>query len=148
MLRVQLICTGKLKEKFYAEACGEYDKRLQRYCSLEIIELPESGDIERDGAAMSAKIGTGAYVVALCIEGKGYSSEELASLLGDCALQGKSRVCFLIGGSDGLSESVKRRADVRLSMSRMTFPHHLARVMVLEQIYRAFNINDGGKYHK
>ena len=90
----------------------------------------------------------GAFVVAMCIEGKGCSSEELASLMAQCAVQGKSRVCFLIGGSDGLSDEVKRAADVRLSMSRMTFPHHLARVMVLEQIYRAFTINEGGKYHK
>lgn len=148
MLRVQLICTGKLKESFYTAACAEYDKRLQRYCSLEILELPESGSIVRDGAAMLSHIGSGALVVALCIEGKGYSSEELASLIGQCAVQGKSRICFLIGGSDGLSEEVKRRADIRLSMSRMTFPHHLARVMILEQIYRAFNINEGGKYHK
>ena len=148
MLRIQLICTGKLKESFYAAACEEYNKRLQRYCALDIIELPESGDIKRDGETMLARIGTGAFVVAMCIEGKGLSSEELAGLLGKCAVQGKSRVCFLIGGSDGLSDEVKRRADVRLSMSRMTFPHHLARVMVLEQIYRAFNINEGGKYHK
>ena len=100
------------------------------------------------GAAMLARIGSGAFIVAMCIEGKGCSSEELASLMAQCAVQGKSRVCFLIGGSDGLSDEVKRAADVRLSMSRMTFPHHLARVMVLEQIYRAFNINEGGKYHK
>ena len=148
MLRVQLICTGKLKESFYTAACEEYNKRLQRYCALEILELPESGDTKRDGAAMLSRIGAGAFVVALCIEGKSYSSEELAALLGQCAVQGKSRVCFLIGGSDGLSDEMKRAADVRLSMSRMTFPHHLARVMVLEQMYRAFNINEGGKYHK
>ena len=84
----------------------------------------------------------------MCVEGRAYSSEELSGLLQACAGAGKSRVCFLIGGSDGLSEAVKRRADVRMSMSRMTFPHHLARVMVLEQIYRAFNIAEGGKYHK
>ena len=86
--------------------------------------------------------------MAMCVEGKPYSSEELSELLRECANGGRSRVCFLIGGSDGLSEAVKRRADVRMSMSRMTFPHHLARVMVLEQIYRAFNILEGGKYHK
>ena len=148
MLRVQLICIGRLKESFYAAACEEYSKRLQRCCALDILELPETGDIKRDGAVMLARIGSGAFVVAMCIEGKGYSSEELASLVAQCAVQGKSRVCFLIGGSDGLSDEVTRAADVRLSMSRMTFPHHLARVMVLEQIYRAFNINEGGKYHK
>ena len=102
----------------------------------------------RPSAFLRRAFFTGAFIVAMCIEGKGCSSEELASLMAQCAVQGKSRVCFLIGGSDGLSDEVKRAADVRLSMSRMTFPHHLARVMVLEQIYRAFNINEGGKYHK
>ena len=148
MLRIQLICTGKLKESFYIEACEEYAKRLGRYCSLERIELPESGDVARDGDAVVKKLPPDAFVVALCVEGKGCSSEELAGLLHECANRGKSRVCFVIGGSDGLSPEVKNRADVRLSMSRMTFPHHLARVMVLEQIYRAFTILEGGKYHK
>ena len=148
MLRVQLICTGRLKESFYIEACDEYDKRLRRYCALERVELPETGDVTRDGEAMLKRIPQDAWVVAMCVEGRTYSSEELSGLLQECANAGKSRVCFLIGGSDGLSEAVKRRADVRMSMSRMTFPHHLARVMVLEQIYRAFNIAEGGKYHK
>ena len=84
----------------------------------------------------------------MCVEGRGVSSEELSELLADCANRGRSRICFVIGGSDGLSPEVKRRSDVRLSMSRMTFPHHLARVMVMEQIYRAFTISEGGKYHK
>ena len=148
MLRIQLICVGKLKESFYADACDEYDKRLRRYCALERVELPETGDLERDGAAVLAKIPAGAFVIALCVEGKLGSSEELAELLSEQALQGRSRVSFVIGGSDGLSDAVKKAADLRLSMSRMTFPHHLARVMVLEQIYRAFNILGGGKYHK
>lgn len=148
MLRVQLICTGRLKESFYAEACDEYDKRLRRYCALERVELPETGDVARDGEAMLKRIPQDAFVIAMCVEGRAYSSEELADLIRGCAGGGKSRVCFLIGGSDGLSEAVKRRADVRMSMSRMTFPHHLARVMVLEQIYRAFTILEGGKYHK
>ena len=148
MLRIQLICVGKLKERFYAAACDEYDKRLQRYCALERVELPETGDLERDAAAILGKIPAGSFVVALCVEGKLYSSEEMAALLSEQALQGRSRVSFVIGASDGLSDTVKRAADVRLSMSRMTFPHHLARVMVLEQIYRAFSILGGGKYHK
>ena len=148
MLRIQLICVGKLKESFYIDACDEYDKRLRRYCALERVELPETGDLERDGAAVLAKIPAGAFVIALCVEGKLGSSEELAELLSEQALQGRSRVSFVIGGSDGLSDAVKKAADLRLSMSRMTFPHHLARVMVLEQIYRAFNILRGGKYHK
>ena len=148
MLRVQLICTGRLKESFFIQACDEYDKRLRRYCSLERTELPETGDAVRDGETMLKRIPQDAWVIAMCVEGKSCSSEELAETLRECANSGKSRVCFLIGGSDGLSDEVKKRADVRMSMSRMTFPHHLARVMVLEQIYRAFNIMEGGKYHK
>ena len=148
MQRIQLICTGRLKEPFYIDACEEYAKRLGRYCSLERLELTETGDIERDGEAVLKKIGADAFVVALCVEGKAYSSEELAALLGESANRGRSRLAFVIGGSDGLSDAVKKRADVRLSMSRMTFPHHLARVMALEQIYRAFTILEGGKYHK
>jgi len=148
MQRIGLICTGKLKESFFVDACEEYAKRLGRYCALERVELPESGDVERDGEAVLKKLAPDAYVVALCVEGKPYSSQELAELLRACANRGKSRVCFVIGGSDGLSPAVKERANARVSMSRMTFPHHLARVMVLEQIYRAFTILEGGKYHK
>jgi 23S rRNA (pseudouridine1915-N3)-methyltransferase len=148
VLRVQLICTGRLKEPYFVQACDEYDKRLRRYCTLERLELAETGDVARDGEAMLKKIPEDAFVVALCIEGVLTSSEELSALLTDCANRGRSRVCFLIGGSDGLSDAVKKRADLRLSMSRMTFPHHLARVMLLEQLYRAFNISEGGKYHK
>ncbi len=148
MLCIQLICTGRLKEPFFIQACEEYEKRLRRYCSLECTELPETGDVEKDGEAMLRRIGSDAYVIALCVEGKARSSEELAWMLMDCANSGRSRICVLIGGSDGLSDRVKARADQRLSMSRMTFPHHLARVMALEQLYRAFNINEGGKYHK
>ena len=148
MQRIQLICVGKLKESYYIDACREYAKRLGRYCALERLELPETGDIECDGEAVLKKLTPDAYVVAMCVEGKSVSSEELAALLHDCANRGKSRVSFVIGGSDGLSDAVKERADARISMSRMTFPHHLARVMVLEQIYRAFTILGGGKYHK
>jgi len=148
MLRVRLICTGKLKESYYTEACEEYAKRLERYCTLERTELPETGDLARDGEAVLRKLTPDTFVAALCVEGKSFSSEELAALLSDCANRGRSRVAFVIGGSDGLAQEVKKRADVRISMSRMTFPHHLARVMVLEQIYRAFTILEGGKYHK
>ena len=141
MMKVQVICQGKLKERFYTDACAEYSKRLSAFCNLGVTELSEGQDIR-------PAIPTGAYVVAMAVEGDKLSSEGLAKLLRDCALQGKSRLCFLIGGSDGLDETVKREADYRLSMSDMTFPHHLARVMVLEQIYRAFSINAGTKYHK
>lgn len=148
MLGVRVICVGRLKEKFYIDACAEYEKRLSRYCSFELVEVPETGDLAKDGAAVLAKIPAGACVVAMCIEGKLHSSEDMAELVQQCAVGGKSKICFLIGGSDGLAETVKSRAERRLSMSRMTFPHHLARVMVLEQIYRAFTIIEGGKYHK
>ena len=148
MQRVQLICVGRLKESFFADACAEYEKRLRRYCAFECLELPETGDLEKDGAAILKKIPADAFTAAMCVEGRGVSSEELSELLADCANRGRSRICFVIGGSDGLSPEVKRRSDVRLSMSRMTFPHHLARVMVLEQIFRAFQILGGGKYHK
>ena len=141
MMKVQVICQGKLKERFYTDACAEYSKRLSAFCNLGITELSEGQDVR-------PAIPAGAYVVAMAVEGDKLSSEGLAKLLRDCALQGKSRLCFLIGGSDGLDETVKREADYRLSMSDMTFPHHLARVMVLEQIYRAFSINAGTKYHK
>jgi len=158
MLRVTVICVGKLKEKFYAQAAAEYVKRLGRYCKLELIELPEQrlpdgpapAEIERalsrEAEAIRGKIPPSAGVVALCIEGRLHSSQELARLLGD--QRGEKCLVFVIGGSYGLHPSVKDGARVRLSMSPMTFPHHLARVMLLEQIYRGFQILEGGKYHK
>ena len=160
MLSVRLICVGKLGEKFWADAVKEYAKRLGAYCKLEIIELPEqrlpqepsAGEIaqalDREAALIEAKIPQGAAVVALCVEGKPVSSEQFADYLGKLNVSGTSRVCLLIGGSCGMAERIKQRAALRLSMSPMTFPHHLARVMVLEQLYRALNIAAGGKYHK
>ena len=160
MLAVRLICVGKLGEKFWADAVQEYAKRLGAYCKLEIIELPEQrlpqspsqGEIEqaldKEAALIEAKLPQGAAVVALCVEGRQMSSEQLADYLGKLTVSGTSRLCLLIGGSCGLSERIKQRAALRLSMSPMTFPHHLARVMVLEQLYRALNIAAGGKYHK
>lgn len=160
MLSVRLICVGKLKEKFYREACAEYEKRLKGYCKLEIVELneqrlpdrPAQAEIDaalrREADAIRAKIPNGAMVIAMCIEGKQQSSEQLAATLTDGMNRGVSQLCILIGGSCGLDEQLKRSASLRLSMSPMTFPHHLARVMVLEQVYRALNIAAGGKYHK
>ena len=141
MLRVSVICQGRLKEPWYIAACAEYLKRLGAYCKAEVIELPEEGDV-------ASRIPKGAYVIALCIEGEKLSSPQLAEKLEKLAGRGVSRICLLIGGSDGLSGAVKTAADYRLSMSDMTFPHHLARVMVLEQLYRAFSISAGAKYHK
>ena len=160
MLNVTLICVGKLKEKFYISAVEEYRKRLRGHCRLELIELGEErlpdspsqalidAALEREGEKILSKVPKNAALVALCIEGQRMSSEELARTLDRLAVGGSSSVCFVIGGSFGLHERVKRAARLRLSMSPMTFPHHLARVMVLEQIYRAFQISAGTKYHK
>ena len=141
MLRITILCQGRLKEKHYIDACEEYKKRLGAYCQPEIVELPENGDI-------TARVPKGAYIVAMCIEGQKTDSPGLAARLSRCAVEGKSRICFLIGGSEGLPREAKALADWKLSMSDMTFPHHLARVMLLEQIYRAFTISAGAKYHK
>ncbi|MCI6256699.1 MAG: 23S rRNA (pseudouridine(1915)-N(3))-methyltransferase RlmH [Clostridiales bacterium] len=160
MLSVHLICVGKLKEKFYIEACGEYVKRLSAYCKLQITELPEErlpqapsraqidAALEREAAAIRAKLPPSASLVALCVEGKLRSSEELARLMDDWSQNSAKHLVFLIGGSYGLHPSIKAEAWVKLSMSPMTFPHHLARVMLLEQIYRGFKIIEGSSYHK
>ena len=160
MQRVTVLCVGKLKEKFYIDAAAEYVKRLQRHCKLELIELPEQrlpddpspAEIQKalraEGDAIREKLPKGGAVIALCIEGKPCSSQELSRRMADLAVQGKAPLTFLIGGSVGLDEDLKRRADWRLSMSPMTFPHHMARIMLLEQIYRAYQIADGTKYHK
>ena len=148
MFDITLIAMGKLKEKFYIEACKEYIKRLDFYCKTEIKELPEGGGLAKEAELIKAELIPGSFVIAMCIEGKLHSSEELADVIQKAQNRGKSAICVLLGSSEGMDESVKAMADLRLSMSRMTFPHHLARVMVLEQIYRAMNINGGGKYHK
>lgn len=160
MLSVYLICVGKLKEKFYRDACAEYQKRLGGYCKLTLIELPEErlpaspsraqidAALEKEAAAVRAKLPTGASLVALCIEGELCSSEDLSALLSGWAQAGQKHLVFLIGGSYGLHPSLKAQAWKRISMSPMTFPHHLARVMLLEQLYRGFKISEGSGYHK
>lgn len=160
MLQIRLICVGKLKEKFYLDASKEYLNRLSAYCKIDVEEIPEARLPERpseaeiaaalkaEADAVGEKIIKGAAVIALCIEGAQIDSEGLAGRVEKYASEGISRLCFIIGGSCGLHPSVKERADMKLSMSRMTFPHHLARVMLLEQIYRSFKILEGGKYHK
>lgn len=159
MQRIAVLCVGKLKEKFYADAAAEYIKRLSRYCKIEVTELPETrlpedpspAEIKKALAAEANSIRQrleGGAVVAMCIEGQTCSSEALSKKLAAFALEGKSKVTFLIGGSFGLDETLKKQADWRLSMSPMTFPHHLARVMLLEQIYRACQIAEGTRYHK
>lgn len=160
MQKVTVLCVGKLKEKFYAEAVAEYSKRLKRHCTLEIIELPESrlpddpspAEIRQalaaEAALIEGKLPKGGAVIAMCIEGKELSSPALAEKMEQFALGGASQLTFLIGGSVGLDAALKQKADLRLSMSPMTFPHHLARIMLLEQIYRAYQILSGSKYHK
>ena len=160
MMRVRLICVGRLKERFYVEAAEEYVKRLGAYCKLEVVEIPEqrlprlpspgdiAGALEREGAAIQDRIPSGFTVVALCVEGQVKSSQELADALGRWAQSGGKGLALVIGGSYGLHPAVKAAAKLRLSMSPMTFPHHLARVMVLEQLYRAFQIQAGSSYHK
>ena len=160
MQKVTILCVGKLKERFYIDAAAEYVKRLQRLCRLEVIELPESrlpddpspAELRRarhsEAAASRERLAKGGALVALCIEGKPCSSEELSRRLTDFGVQGKTQITFLIGGSVGLDGSLKQQADWRLSMSPMTFPHHMARIMLLEQIYRAYQIAGGAKYHK
>ena len=160
MLNITVICVGKLKEKFYIAAVDEYRKRLKSYCKLEIIELAEArltsapsqsqinAALEKEAQTIEVKLPKQATIIAMCIEGKLLSSEALAGQFQHWAVSGVSHLTILIGGSHGLHPSVKARAALRLSMSPMTFPHHLARVMVLEQIYRAFKINEGSLYHK
>lgn len=160
MLSVNIICIGTLKEKYLKDAVKEYSTRLTSFCRFSIVELPEyklpqnpsdaqiEKAIEDEGKRIIEKISKNSYVIPMCIEGKTLSSEALSSKIDNVAIEGKSTVDFIIGGSFGLSDEVKKKGDFRLSMSPMTFPHQLARVMLCEQIYRAFQISTGGKYHK
>ena len=160
MLNVKLICVGKMREKFYIDAFEEYRKRLQAYCRLELTEITEqrlsdrpaekeiAAALEREGQEILKAVPADAYLVALCVEGKQMPSEGMAALIAARESSGKPKLCFVIGGSYGLAPAVKARADRRLSLSEMTFPHHLARVMLIEQVYRGFKINEGSQYHK
>lgn len=160
MLNVNIICVGKLKEKYWTQAVAEYEKRLKSFCKFKVIEVDEEkipdnpsdshilNTLEKEGKRIIKNIGKGAKVIPLCIEGKILSSPELANILDDTAVNGISEIDFIIGGSWGLSDEVKALAGFKLSMSKMTFPHQLARVMLCEQIYRGFQISSGGKYHK
>ena len=160
MFEITLITVGKLKEKFYLSAAAEYEKRLKGYCQFKILELPESrlpenpspaeitAGLEKEADLIIAKIPKGAWFCTLTPEGTLLSSEALADKMRSVKNSGKSSACFLIGSSFGMAQRVKDRADLKLSMSPMTFPHHLARIMVLEQLYRAESIQAGSKYHK
>ncbi|MBQ6797630.1 MAG: 23S rRNA (pseudouridine(1915)-N(3))-methyltransferase RlmH [Oscillospiraceae bacterium] len=160
MASVTVLTVGKLKEKFYLSACEEYLKRLKGYLPCTLIELPECrlpenpspaeirAGLAKEAEEIKKRIPKGAWFCVCTPEGKGLSSEELAETMKQVKLSGKSSLCFLIGSSFGMDPSVKAMADFRLSMSKMTFPHHLFRVMLLEQIYRAEAIQAGSKYHK
>ena len=160
MLHIKLICVGKMRERFYLDAFEEYRKRLGAFCRLELIEpaeqrLPDrpsqaeiDAALEREAGEILKAIPADAYVTALCVEGGQMPSEGMAELIRERENSGKPKLCFVIGGSYGLAPAVKARADRRLSMSQMTFPHHLARVMLIEQVYRGFKINEGSQYHK
>lgn len=160
MISVNIICVGKLKEKYLRDASAEYIKRLGAFCKISVTEIDPSplpdkpseaqiaAGLTAEGKKILSKIQPLSYTYAMCIEGKERSSEALSGEISSLGIKGTSVINFIIGGSFGLSDEVKKRADNRLSMSPMTFPHQLARVMLLEQIYRAFQISSGGKYHK
>lgn len=152
-MNITILCVGNLKEKFFKDACGEYIKRLGRFGKVTVKELPEvqganGQDVEKEGKNIIKAIPKGSYVVPLCVEGKELSSPALADKIKALGLSGTSEITFIIGGSDGLSDEVKALGDFHLSFSPMTFPHQLMRVILLEQIYRAFTINAGASYHK
>ena len=161
MIKINIICIGKIKEKYFTDAIAEYAKRLTAFCKFNIIELseeriksniPNRSQIDEvifsEGKRIMQKISPSDYVVAMCIEGKPMSSEELSKLIDNASVSGKSTVDFIIGGSYGLSPQVKAAAARKISFSRLTFPHQLARVLLCEQLYRACSINAGAKYHK
>lgn len=158
-MKITIVCVGKIKEKFYTDAVAEYKKRLGRYCSLEIAEVSdekttEAGENEntivknREGERILKKIRDDGYVIALAIDGVSLDSVELSEKIAGLGVHGTSHIYFVIGGSLGLSDAVLQRADYKLSFSRMTFPHQLMRVILLEQVYRSYRIMNHEPYHK
>lgn len=161
MLGITVICIGKLNADYFSRGCAEYQKRIGAFANFKVIELSEESineknispaavekALQKEGEKITAAIPKGAVTAAMCIEGKQLTSLELAEVFSQNALCGKSEIAFIIGSSHGLCDKVKKAADIRLSMSKMTFPHQLARLMLYEQIYRALSINAGTKYHK
>lgn len=159
-MKITVLCVGKVKEKFYRDAILEFSKRLSRYCKLEILEVADEKTTEeateheirlvkdKEGERLLKYIKEDAYVVCLCIDGKQLDSEELSNKIESLGISGKSHICFVIGGSLGLSDQVIGRGDYKLSFSKMTFPHQLMRVILLEQIYRSYRIMNHEPYHK
>lgn len=161
MQNIDLICIGRVNARYFADGIAEYQKRLSAFCNFRIVELPEAPlsdknaspaqvqkALEKEGRSILQALRKGEFLAALCIEGRQFSSEELAGLIAQRAGSGAGDIAFVIGSSHGLSEEVKRAAGARLSMGRITMPHQLARLVLTEQIYRAFSINNGLKYHK
>lgn len=159
-MNINILCVGKIKESFYRDAIAEYSKRLSKFAKIQIIEVADEKTkdgasetenqlvIEKEGSRLLSNIKSNDYVIALCIEGQKLSSEKLASKISNICINGSSSITFVIGGSLGLSTEIKNRADYKLSFSDMTFPHQLMRVILLEQIYRSFKINNNEPYHK
>ena len=158
MIGITIICVGKLKDRFCREGAEEYIKRLQRFCSLDIIELKDEptkegekeqqAALKKEGERILSRIPKNSYVISLCVEGRELSSEDLSRKIESLTSAGESRLTFIIGGSAGLWEEVKKISDFKLSFSKMTFPHGLMRVILLEQVYRAFTISSNITYHK
>ena len=159
-MNISIISVGKLKEKYLKQAVDEYTKRLNRYCKIEIIELPDEKTPdnasekeeqiikEKEGELILSKIKDNMHVIAMDLKGEQITSEKFSTYIENCGVMGNSNIAFIIGGSLGLSEKVIKRANYKLCFSKMTFPHQLFRVMLLEQIYRAFRIIKGEPYHK
>lgn len=159
-MKINLISVGKIKEKYFVDAIKEYTKRLGKYCSLKVIEVPDEKAPEnlsdkemiqvkdKEGERILSKMDDNTYLIALAIDGKQLSSEQLSAKIDDLGVMGRSNLTFVIGGSLGLSENVLKKADFKLSFSKMTFPHQLMKVVLLEQVYRAFRISRNEPYHK
>ena len=160
IMNITILTVGRIKEKFLRDAIDEYSKRLKKYCKLEIVEVPdektpdnasqkeEQQIKEKEGQLILSKVKNNAYVIAMDLKGKTLTSEEFSSFIANCGVEGNSNLVFIIGGSLGLSEDVLKRANYKLCFSKMTFPHQLFRVMLLEQVYRGFRIMKGEPYHK
>lgn len=158
-MNITVICVGKIKEKFFTDAISEYEKRLSRFCKLDIVEvkdlkIPDNASekecetiLEKEGELILSKIPKSSYIIPLCIEGKQFSSPELAEKISEVMVE-KSHITFIIGGSLGMTDAVKKLGNLKLSFGKMTLPHQLMRVVLLEQIYRAFKINAKESYHK
>ena len=159
-MKIKILCVGKIKEKYLKDAIDEYTKRISRFATVEIVELSDEkipdnpseaqmkAVINKEGDKIMAKISPSDYLITLCVEGKLLSSEELAKSVSDICVGGSSTITFVIGGSLGIREDIKQMSKLRLSFSKMTFPHQLMRVILLEQVYRAFKINANEEYHK